>query len=335
MSYFQESYSLFSTSYSRFNSFNADELIGRAFAFCLLLLLSPFFIVLALGLLVTQGRPLFYSGTRIGLDGIYFTIYKFRTMKINAEKELNGVVCKSVTPITPMGRFLRVCRLDELPQLWNVCNGTMTWVGPRPMRESVFRYTQAAIPHYYKRLWVKPGLFGPTQVFFPHGTDKRIRFLFYCLSFFGTRPWNRLRKLELILITSKTLILKSLSQAASAIKLVYVHGTLCDRRRGTRVQPRTASHIFDLADIGREIIRADEYMFLLKGDIMEFPDEGTVTMTIPGKRNPARRKARCSLKVYKTKNLPDGNVLTLVHYTPLSGNARFIIDRYLLGKSIL
>ena len=108
-------------------------------------------------------------------DGGYgkpFTLYKFRTMKIDAEKHGAQFAVKGDPRVTSIGRFLRKTRLDELPQLWNVLRGEMSLVGPRPERPEFIDTLSAEIPNYINRLGLKPGLTGLAQVI--NGYDNNI-----------------------------------------------------------------------------------------------------------------------------------------------------------------
>jgi len=128
----------------------------------MLLLCSPLMAVISLLVKITSEGPVFYKQQRVGKDGGFFTLYKFRTMVKDAEERLGPVLAKRDDPrVTKTGRFLRMTRLDELPQLFNVLKGDMSLVGPRPER-----------PHFVKlhkalrelRLTVRPGLTGLAQI---------------------------------------------------------------------------------------------------------------------------------------------------------------------------
>lgn len=123
--------------------------------------LAPVHGVVALMVLITSGRPVYYSQERIGSDGEPFQLHKFRTMKVGTHEASGGYPTASM--VTPIGSILRRTSLDELPQLWNIVRGDMSIVGPRPaLRDQVDRYTAAQ----RRRLSVRPGLTGLAQVKF-------------------------------------------------------------------------------------------------------------------------------------------------------------------------
>ena len=171
----------------------------------MLLLLAPVMLLVAIAVRVTSRGPVIFSQTRVGLNlrqkqrdrrqreaevadddrrgtgidrrrdsgyGKPFTLYKFRTMKIDAEKNGAQFATKGDPRVTCIGRFLRQTRLDELPQLWNVLRGEMSLVGPRPERPEFIDKLSAEIPNYINRLGLKPGLTGLAQVI--NGYDNNI-----------------------------------------------------------------------------------------------------------------------------------------------------------------
>ncbi|MCA9909092.1 MAG: TIGR03013 family PEP-CTERM/XrtA system glycosyltransferase, partial [Anaerolineae bacterium] len=127
----------------------------------LLLLALPVMLLTALAILIESGRPIFYCQERVGLRGEAFPVCKFRSMRVDAEKD--GVArwaTRNDDRVTRVGEFIRKTRIDELPQLLNVLRGDMSFVGPRPERPSFVKELSAAIPYYDLRHHVKPGITG-------------------------------------------------------------------------------------------------------------------------------------------------------------------------------
>lgn len=130
----------------------------------LLLLLSPVMCIIALLIKIDSPGPVFFSQERLGKNGDPFLIYKFRSMKIDAEKDGPQWAAENDDRCTKIGKVLRMMRLDEIPQLWNILEGDMSFVGPRPEREYFYKKFEEYIPGFKNRLSVKPGLTGLAQV---------------------------------------------------------------------------------------------------------------------------------------------------------------------------
>ncbi|MEH7484640.1 sugar transferase [Neobacillus drentensis] len=140
---------------------------------------SPFLLILFLLIPLTSKGPAIYKQERIGLNGNPYWIYKFRSMVQDAEKRTGPVLATDRDPrITLIGRFIRAVRLDELPQLLNVLKGEMSLVGPRPEREYFIKQFKHKLPEYPYRLTVKPGITGLAQVLANYTTpvDDKLRF---------------------------------------------------------------------------------------------------------------------------------------------------------------
>jgi lipopolysaccharide/colanic/teichoic acid biosynthesis glycosyltransferase len=140
-----------------------------ALAALFLLVALPLLVLIAAALLLTSGLPLFYKGERVGRGGRIFGMLKFRTLRRGAEDRLGPylgaeLVERTRAETTRLGRRLRATQLDELPQLWNILRGDMSFVGPRPIRPRFFEQLASELPAYWQRLVVRPGLTGFAQV---------------------------------------------------------------------------------------------------------------------------------------------------------------------------
>ena len=161
----------------------ANRCVNVALASVSLVVLSPVIVLVAIAVKLTSRGPIVYSQTRVGLDrrrhiidalysnrkqdqgGMIFTIYKFRTMRADAERNSGAVWATRNDPrVTRLGRILRRTRLDELPQLVNVIMGDMNIVGPRPERPSIFVRLREDLPDYRLRQRTRPGITGWAQI---------------------------------------------------------------------------------------------------------------------------------------------------------------------------
>jgi exopolysaccharide biosynthesis polyprenyl glycosylphosphotransferase len=153
------------------------------FSLCGLLLVSPFFLLIAILVKLTSRGPIFYVQTRVGLDGKNFRMLKFRTMIPDAEKNTGAIWSPpNDDRVTTVGRFLRKLSIDEIPQLINVLIGDMSLVGPRPERPELVEKFKHNIPNYMLRHSVRTGMTGWAQVHGLRGNtplDKRIEFDIY------------------------------------------------------------------------------------------------------------------------------------------------------------
>jgi sugar transferase (PEP-CTERM system associated) len=184
----------------------ALDLVVACIGFVLAL---PFMLLTALAIKLTSPGPLLYHQTRVGQNSKPFTIHKFRSMRVDAEKHTGAVWAqKNDSRITPIGRIMRRTRLDELPQLWNVIKGDMSLVGPRPERPEFVEELTKQIPFYGQRHAVKPGVTGWAQVSYTYGAsvEDALEKLQYDL--FYIKHLNLPLDLFIIFKTAKTVVLR-------------------------------------------------------------------------------------------------------------------------------
>jgi sugar transferase (PEP-CTERM system associated) len=135
-----------------------------------LILCAPLMLIIALTVRLSSPGPILYRQTRVGWHGKHFTLYKFRSMYQNAEAETGAVwAAKDDKRVTRVGKWLRLLRLDELPQFFNVLRGEMSLVGPRPERPEFVQVLTERIPYYRQRHFVRPGITGWAQLNYKYG----------------------------------------------------------------------------------------------------------------------------------------------------------------------
>lgn len=173
----QPSWMIFSDGYG---TGKVRHIVGRAFdiagSLAILTLTAPLLIVTTLAILIESGfkGPILYRQNRVGYNNSIFKLVKFRSMRVDAEKDGKAVWAdKNDNRVTWIGSFIRKTRIDEIPQLFNVLRGDMSIVGPRPERPEFVEQLEKNIPYYRLRHRVKPGLAGWAQIKYPYGANEK------------------------------------------------------------------------------------------------------------------------------------------------------------------
>jgi len=149
----------------------AKRIIDIVFSLILGVIFLPFIIIIAVLVKLTSKGLIIYRQKRVGLNNKSFSLFKFRTMRTDAEKFGAQWASKNDLRITPIGRFLRLTHLDELPQLYNILKGDLSFVGPRPERPEFIKELKEQIPYYEIRHIIKPGLTGWAQINYRYGAS--------------------------------------------------------------------------------------------------------------------------------------------------------------------
>jgi len=314
------------------------NLCSRSCALTLLMLGAPVLALIALALLVTQGWPLLYRGTRLGKDRREFSIYKFRTLNLGAEQALGSDMLAHWHGLeTPLGAFMRDTRLDELPQLVNVLMGDMAFIGPRPLRPLVAQHLENGGEDVSWRLATRPGLIAPAHLFTPHGTTERIR--------------QRLGRITTMAFTSKGIAAPACLVALTALALlrrIALAGKVsCRYCTGKRNVSRHSCSLREQGDWRVNVLQGDKLRAM--GPLVEINESAFVTVcdTLPPSealcqlhRPFTKRGRKSSRNAWCHGVLIDSGIdaqgldFHIYCHTPASDQDAYIINKYFLRKSL-
>ncbi len=168
---------------------------------------APIAALTAVAVRLDSTGPALYAQERVGLDGAVFSVYKFRSMRVDAEADGSAVWAAAKDPrVTRVGRIIRRLRIDELPQLYNVIRGEMSLVGPRPERPAIVADLDQRIPYYHVRHVVRPGLTGWAQICFPYGATAEDAAEKLCYDLYYIKNWSLAFEIQIMLQTFKVML---------------------------------------------------------------------------------------------------------------------------------
>ena len=219
-----EQLSLFDTPilFTREYKMSIDQLFWKRFvditcSFILIIVTWPLMLLTALAVKLYDGGPILYKQIRCTLGGKQFKIMKFRSMSVDAEKDGRArLASKNDVRITPIGKFIRVCRLDELPQLFNILKGEMSFIGPRPERPEIIEKYMEIMPEFKFRMRVKAGLAGYAQVYGKYNTtpyDKLKLDLYYI------ENYSLWMDIKLMFLTLKVLLMPDSTEGIESTQI--------------------------------------------------------------------------------------------------------------------
>lgn len=333
------------TGYQRSRLF-LNSIIERLVAAIFLLISLPLFIVVPAIIKLQDGGPVFYISRRMGKDKQLFNMYKFRSLAPQAEQKIGAqALHHSHAAEIPGGRFLRDTRVDEIPQLLNVILGHMHFWGPRPERPSLYAEHCAHIPGYDRRFAVKPGLFGNSQIFTPHCTPRRIR------AWIDNRFINRRKSMSCVRAAG-TMFFLLLRMARKGFGAVQTRLLL--KLRTSRAMERRALERIRLSGNTLEIDGDDStgannlHLIDINDDCMCLYTKDQLPDTPLGLRLKIKKDTWYShkgklktarvigdiLRYQQIDKTPYNNAY-VISYSAHSPLNRYLIDKYLLKKSIL
>ncbi len=322
----------------------------RALALLMLTASLPLMLVVALAVLLADGRPVFYKSRRLGRRKKTFTMYKFRTLVVGADRVTGSRLldysdCSYQELPIPGGKFLRDTRVDELPQLWNVLRGEMSFVGPRPERPEVYESQCRRIDGYELRFSVRPGVIGYSQLYTPHGTDKRYRTLIDNAGI--RRRKSALHDLGLVLYTALVVLRRFAARGILHLR----EDVLCckvlrlyqQKRRLRRIQRRDAVVVViptnaDGTERRGRVVDINEEALLIEGaqgldETMRSDIRLAIELPPNGHPGPRVRWAECQGYVTHRRATPSGPVFVL-RYRPVNARSDYMLHQYFLQSSL-
>lgn len=310
----------------------------------------PVLVLVALTLFLSMDTPVIYRGKRLGKDRKPFTIYKFRTLKSEAEALTRSQVLPENSMMeTRFGAALRDSRLDELPQLFNILKGDMDLFGPRPVRPEMADILTEQIPGYNLRFSVKPGLLGQAQILLPHDAPKRLR------SSFNAKLIKRDANIRKELVTIFWVSFVMIRKLTSKIAAKYYSGSSSADLRLSGLAPRSAlqnayvnlAYANGAPSVSGKLLNMDSRAFIVLTDEKLAPGEVGLVLDIETPVLGKRKRATCKGYIKNSVETINGasndrvgdnssnEYRTLVEFTPNSPLNTYIVKKYFLDRSFI
>lgn len=316
----------------------------------------PLFLLIFLVTLKLVGWPVFYAGERMGHRKRIFKMFKFRTLPKDFEQKNDAMLVSYAQQysLPRFCRFMRDSRLDELPQLFNILKGDMDFVGPRPIRPSVYHRLCRNIKDYDKRFLVNPGLIGYSQLFTPHSAPKRIRsFIDNRAARFEKRPFV---SLFVIWIAVYAVLWATACQVQKyAFRFFFLSKVLNSynekrgmdrhRQRDGRAYLITGDCIrFEfseeprfmgkLIDMNEQFFRVDTHT-PFEGETVQFILKTSVKTHISDRTTKSAFCTGTLYKCYPKPNESDVKFSYIIRYEAMSDLNQYFLDQYFLKKSLM
>lgn len=341
-----------------------NGVVTAALGTILLVITVPLFVVVSIMVRHADKGAVFFHGFRLGRTKVLFRMIKFRTLVENAEKIIGGdVMDRKISDKHCLehrfGRFLRNTRLDELPQLINVIKGDMDFIGPRPVRPEMYAKYGHCIKDFDRRFLVRPGLFGPSQVFTPHNAPLRLRALLD--NRFVSRKRTLIQDIGFIIYVVSILSHNLFREGVKMVMRWYcvspLFGGIGEQRRSERVT-QTAAKVLVCDKIDPEIQVYVKYSDQVtdwgeQGDLINISSEAMLMHTneliekdyidvkvekiVSARGGRERlRVAYCTGKVIKQRlnRISDYKYSYVVEYTPTTPLNHYLVHQYFLNESI-
>jgi len=317
-----------------------NHIFNVFFASLFIIIMAPVFVFISILILIVDGRPIFYAGTRLGKAKRPFTMYKFRTLKRGAEDIIGARILEvHHKQGTSYGKFLRETRLDELPQLFNIIRRDMDLVGPRPIRPALYESICKKIPSYDRHFDVNAGLIGYAQLFTPHDTPKRIRVLID-----NTLVKHKMEFIGSISVLAFTGYIVISTTVQKTIKIIryrfldnYSEKRNYERRSLNQTQVMIANH--DDNQPFKQIgwvndINEEAFLILIAEPLAEpLPDHFKLSRTMMVRRQLKTKTTRCHGTLYRQWKTKTGEYAYVFTYKPDSPLMAYQIQQYFLESS--